>query len=769
MSKNLKQTVINSIRDASRYDTGNLTAPVVVLWPDPEEQWSSVIAILQEDMPELMVLGEHEPEIRTGPAIWLKCMVARTLSEADWDASLVPVIYLPGISKNDLKKLSQADPAIAPLMEYQYTGTLWTHRNGKEWTVNGFLQNKEEGLGLRIDQDNATRDAGIKALPTMVRDEGIQYPNIVTSNFLFSLLFHDVEKSILEWMCQGDDWLNSLNPDKREVFRNICQTVFDFTPNPKNIRSITLQLGRKDGPWAKVWNYFELAPDRFPEIIGLLEQAKPDDMGSGLFVIPQDTWPQINAEAEEDLRKAMERVAKGAPNEAADIIHQLDDEHGKRRSQVWASMGKANLALALIPLKTLCEKVADAFDATSLDTMTAYYSESGWSVDYAAVQALATAKTEKEKNAVTAVLKTVYTPWLERLACKFQEQVAEHPQTFNDIGLHNEESECILFVDAFRYDIARKWAEKMERKNYRVNLDTRWIPLPSLTPTCKPYVSPVAEQISRQSTPNEFRPRTNDDKDLTFHHFEAALDKAGYSFPRSSSELVRGQKTWMEIGKIDQFGHNEQSGLVHRIEELFGVLEERIEDLFAAGFKSIRIVTDHGWLLVPGGMPAEKLPKDHIETRWGRCAILKDGVPSELLHLPWFWNPSVMIAYAPGISFFKKNNEYGHGGVSLQECLVPYITLESDQVSWQPITMQVSWTGLRCSVTLEGAQAGHKVEIRTRHTDESSRISTSKTLSGDGKVSLFVEDADYESAAAFVVVTDAKGVVLEKQQTVVGE
>lgn len=69
MIKSLKQTLINSIRDASRYDTGNLTAPVDVLWSDPEKQWHSVIEMFQEDLPELMVLGPHEPEKRTGPAI----------------------------------------------------------------------------------------------------------------------------------------------------------------------------------------------------------------------------------------------------------------------------------------------------------------------------------------------------------------------------------------------------------------------------------------------------------------------------------------------------------------------------------------------------------------------------------------------------------------------------------------------------------------------------------------------------------------------------
>jgi hypothetical protein len=41
------------------------------------------------------------------------------------------------------------------------------------------------------------------------------------------------------------------------------------------------------------------------------------------------------------------------------------------------------------------------------------------------------------------------------------------------------------------------------------------------------------------------------------------------------------------------------------------------------------------------------------ETRWGRCALIKEGATTDLLHLPWRWNPSIFIAYAPGISFFK--------------------------------------------------------------------------------------------------------------------
>ena len=128
-----------------------------------------------------------------------------------------------------------------------------------------------------------------------------------------------------------------------------------------------------------------------------------------------------------------------------------------------------------------------------------------------------------------------------------------------------------------------------------------------------------------------------------------------------------------------------------------------------------------------------------------------------------------MIAYAPGIAFFKVNNEYAHGGISLQECLVPVITVESEAVSFQKITMDIKWMGLKCSIDLKGVKEGYKIELRAKFTDETSAVTRSKVLTGDGKVSLFVEDSSLENTSAFVVISDPKGVVLEKQQTTIGE
>ena len=53
------------------------------------------------------------------------------------------------------------------------------------------------------------------------------------------------------------------------------------------------------------------------------------------------------------------------------------------------------------------------------------------------------------------------------------------------------------------------------------------------------------------------------------------------------------------------------------------------------------------------------------------------GEHGEVPSVPWHWASTVHIAVAPGIGVFKTSMEYTHGGVSLQECLVPELTISS--------------------------------------------------------------------------------------------
>jgi hypothetical protein len=45
--------------------------------------------------------------------------------------------------------------------------------------------------------------------------------------------------------------------------------------------------------------------------------------------------------------------------------------------------------------------------------------------------------------------------------------------------------------------------------------------------------------------------------------------------------------------------------------------------LLDTGWQEVVVVTDHGWLLMPGGLPKVDMPKFLTSTRWGRCAALQ--------------------------------------------------------------------------------------------------------------------------------------------------
>jgi hypothetical protein len=54
---------------ASAATSSDAVRPAAILWTDPERKWQPLRALLQADLPELLVLGEYTPDQRTGPAI----------------------------------------------------------------------------------------------------------------------------------------------------------------------------------------------------------------------------------------------------------------------------------------------------------------------------------------------------------------------------------------------------------------------------------------------------------------------------------------------------------------------------------------------------------------------------------------------------------------------------------------------------------------------------------------------------------------------------
>ena len=94
-----------SLARALRVPEGQAT-PVAIVWTDATGEWSSLAPMLRATMPEFFILGEYRPEQRTGPSIWLKCIVDHTLPEAP-SLGTTPILYLPNVSRALHKNLTK--------------------------------------------------------------------------------------------------------------------------------------------------------------------------------------------------------------------------------------------------------------------------------------------------------------------------------------------------------------------------------------------------------------------------------------------------------------------------------------------------------------------------------------------------------------------------------------------------------------------------------------------------------------------------------------
>src|SRR5690606_2875627 len=108
-----------------------------------------------------------------------------------------------------------------------------------------------------------------------------------------------------------------------------------------------------------------------------------------------------------------------------------------------------------------------------------------------------------------------------------------------------------------------------------------------------------ASAISVNSECKDFRPQLKNTKDLSTVAFRDTLKTKGFEYLAKVADIQPEQRYWMEIGDIDTKGHQEQSGIVKRVEELFELVQETVEGIFEKGYRKIKIVTDHGWLLLP--------------------------------------------------------------------------------------------------------------------------------------------------------------------------
>jgi hypothetical protein len=778
-ASSMSLTVMSLLGDVlAKAAAGNshAAAPAVaVLWTDKERQWESALPRLRQVLPQMLVLGEYQAEQRTGPAIWLKCAMAGLLPEVQIQG--VPVVYLPGISRAELRAIESCPRDLQPLAELQYRGVFWSQANAKDWTLTAFLASKNGGLGLDVAQDKATQEALSQALQAGVlleRSIDEFKGRSINAEWLLSLLAPNPTRDLLLWMNDPEAARRQWGDVLWDVFAKRCKGDFAFDPIADGVLLAAERLAKAGGKWAAVSELYRDSYGSFPNVLGLLAKIQPPQLG--LFP-DQDLlsgYPQANEQSESALRYALSACAAMVAPQARAAVMAAEKEHGMRRAWLWTRMGRSPLAAALAHLAQVAERSATVPIGQTPAELAASYQQSGWQVDQAALHALACVHAKADLEAVSAALRAVYLPWVEETARRLQEAAKAAgglpPLPAEQAGGPGAGT-CTVFVDGLRYDVAVQLRQRLSALGH-ADLSGRWTSLPSVTASGKAWCSPVSGHISATADDVEFEPRVAaDGKPLSGYNFRKLLTEHGVR-PLDKHETGDPQgQAWTEAGDLDHYGHEHGVRLARDLDTQLDQVVERVGELSDAGWKRVRIVTDHGWLLMPGGLPKSELPKHQAETRWGRCAVLKDTAHGTPLTFGWDWCKDVQVAYAPGVSCFIAGAEYAHGGISLQECLVPVLLLDCAGATSQvaSVTIQsVMWKGLRCTVVVEGAALGERADIRTKAALASSSLAASAKPLAGGKASLAVADDEHMGAAAVVVVLGANGEVLQKQATTVG-
>src|SRR5262249_4777630 len=343
-------------------------------------EWESLVPRLRVVLPQFLTLGAYDQASRVGPAIWLRCVLAGRIPDVTLPPDLVPILYLPGVSRLTLRATEDCPPELRPLAELQYRGVFWSQYNGKDWTVAAFLQSDRGGLGLDVARDRATATSIRRALGKLLDVPVVDLRAKATHGPLESedfdaFISDDPVDDLLTWLSDPKGARERWDTSQWDTLCIRCRSDYGFDPVKDGELVGAERLGSQAKPaWQTAWKRFAAMASRYPGLVELLRKAKPSSPSGDLLAsLPSEAWPQDNEAEEAELRQALQEVAALPVAKARAQLCEFEQKHGVRRSWVWAKLGRTPLAQAIHHLSRMAEVTKTPLTgASAVDLIHAY-------------------------------------------------------------------------------------------------------------------------------------------------------------------------------------------------------------------------------------------------------------------------------------------------------------------------------------------------------------------------------------------------------------
>ncbi len=273
----------------------------------------------------------------------------------------------------------------------------------------------------------------------------------------------------------------------------------------------------------------------------------------------------------------------------------------------------------------------------------------------------------------------------------FWDQVIAEPQTPRRIA--------VMFVDALRYELGQElWqALEVERAGDRRQLTARIAAIPTVTAIGMAALLPGGDRC-QVAYGNDWEITIDDsgnlkDKDArrqwlerhlddpVFYNLDELLNTPADRIPEAPAYVVFDTT-------LDAVGETAGTLAWNTFSTLLQSLKKGIHKLLELGVDEVHVVTDHGFLLLEEVAEHEKVSVRTVPalTKKSRYLVGSSLGKTNQLCFPVPGSRDLMAWFPRGIGCFRTPGPYNyvHGGLSLQELVVPHLTV-LQQVMGRPV------------------------------------------------------------------------------------
>ena len=691
----------------------------LILWFDPARDWEPVLEHLSSDLNLLRYAGS-QLEMR----YWLENRppdqqtVAYLPLEKEAISYLLPYRFTSKIFEEKLYEFLQEHDAplsrsaqersriktILPLLVQESIGkgvSFWEGISSYEQAQAALIKDFPGRLGQFLDQPaeswSSLESAGLAEHFRAMVESRLGYAAAldVPASYAQGLLTQLV---LVELYCQSegaDDFpLTKLLPDSSRF--DECRDTLDSWRYDVRYQGRFVQYVRTvEVDYSSLMTWAAKHPGDFedPPLPGIA-QAAWENMAENLAKCP--SFDEVVALVEKQ-REPVQRAAQG----------------------FWAMQGLVpgweTLALAGKVITAAQQAVEEAPQLTSPAAFIEAYVREWWQVDQMFRQC-------KSALGISFVGDKTIAKWIDRFYTRFLSKtnqswtslLSKQP-TWELTGLASPQDSfwdrisgtggkrrAVLLIDGLRYELGEALRDRLDSE-YEVVVEAMYTGLPSITALGMSALLPEARHrqvdwqdgdwlIQLPEFGGNLARKADRDKWLAAR-LEAVEILALSDLSKSDTRTYDGlQWLFATMGEIDAIGENTGTLTAATVDDLIERIMLGVRQLMQRGFDEVHICTDHGFLLLDevadhgkadlsGGDWLKKAP---------RYAIAREVPTSEHLHYPITHSEELVGCFPHSVTCFKAYGKYNyvHGGPSLQEVIIPHLTVRSSVLS-QPVGVEI--------------------------------------------------------------------------------